>query len=62
MKPTSDKYIKRRVRGESFQLRIEPKVKAQCKLAAKKLNSSLNKLGEAALIFYIEALKKDGAL
>lgn len=62
MKKPAERYIKRSIEIESLQVRVDSNLKRQVEMAAKKLNSSLNRFSEAALNFYLEALKKDGTL
>lgn len=62
MKKPTEKYIRRANRVESVQLRIDSTLKRQMQQSAKKLNSSMNRFTEAALHFYIDALKKEGVL
>lgn len=62
MKKPLKKYIRRPAKTESLQLRIDAKLKHEIDLCATKLNTSMNRFAEAAVTFYMEALKKDGAL
>lgn len=55
-------YIKRCVELESLQVRISHELKQKAELAADKLGTSLNRLAEAAIDWYIEQLKKEGSL
>lgn len=57
------KYIKRpEVPTASLQLRIDTKLKAQAKAAAVKMNTSVNRLAEAAIKLYLEMAKKEGSI
>jgi predicted HicB family RNase H-like nuclease len=55
-------YIKRGVETVSMQTRISAELKHEAEMAADKLGTSLNRLNEAALIWYLKQLEKDGSL
>jgi predicted HicB family RNase H-like nuclease len=62
MKLPAESWIKRDKTMMAFNVRIDEEVKKETEKAAKKLDTSLNRFTEAALSWYIDALKKDGAL
>jgi hypothetical protein len=59
MKP-AEKYIKRGVELEQMQTRIDCELKRGVERAAAVLDTSLNRFVEAALKWYLDALRRDG--
>lgn len=55
-------HIHRNEELAGLQLRIPVYVKADAENAAVHLGTSMNRLVEAAIIWYLEALKKEGSL
>jgi predicted HicB family RNase H-like nuclease len=57
MRKPIESYIKRNVETQSMQVRVSAKLKFDAELTAKAMNTSLNRLVEAALEYYLEQLK-----
>lgn len=62
MNKPAESYIKRGLEIESLQVRVCSDLKRDAQIASEKLNTSLNRLVEAALKWYLEQLKKEGEL
>jgi predicted transcriptional regulator len=55
-------WIRRGLEMESTQLRLPSEVKKETMEAAEKLDTSMNHFVEAAIKWYLDALKKEGSL
>ena len=62
MKKPTESYIKRNIEMVSLQTRIDHDLKKEAEKAAQALGTSLNRFVEAALLWYLDQLKKEGTL
>lgn len=61
-KAPTQSYIKRGIETVSVQIRIDSELKHEAEKARLKLGTSLNRLVEAAIKWYLVELKKEGSL